>query len=100
MPKKSLQIFLLLAFSFLLIPTSYWHHCEADHHIKLENGKQEVHVENGDCFICDFQFQTFESLAFYKTTVFNDYTSFVQKSVSLALISSYSKLSLRGPPNC
>lgn len=100
MPKKSLQIFLILAFSFLLIPTSYWHHCEADHHIKLENGKQEVHVENGDCFICDFQFQAFESLAFHKTNSFKSYVAVKQEPTIAISLTNYNKLRLRGPPVC
>ncbi len=51
-----MKLFLLFAFSFLLIPVSYWHHCDEDfHQLKSEN-KHESQIDKGDCFICDFEF--------------------------------------------
>lgn len=99
MHSKLIFKILLVCFSFLLIPSSYWHECE-DTHKNLKVGINAFDNDHEDCSICDFKlFQldnpyTFE-LSFTKIKFLDDNTTLLfLKETNLDL--NFNK----GPPTC
>ena len=96
--KKTILYSVIYAFSFLLIPTSFWHECNELHPSHKHDVPGETHFEKGDCFVCDFQIfpvenQNFSNFKFSKVKHFEFDVSFIE--IDLISIES---ISLRGPP--
>ncbi len=96
--KKTVLYLVIFAFSFLLIPNSFWHDCNELHPTHRHDTPGETHFEKGDCFVCDFQLfpleiQNFCNFKFSKVKHFEFNANFIEIDlISLDLIS------LRGPP--
>ena len=96
--KKTILYSVIFAFSFLLIPTSFWHDCNELHPTHKHDIPGETHFEKGDCFVCDFQLfpienHFFANLKFEK----NSFRFFTANLIQIDLI-SVELNHLRGPP--
>lgn len=81
----------------VLTPREIWHHCEGDHH--EVHSKSEVHLEQEDCFACDFELATASKPVIY-LFVFNKtvYPKFNTNKTSSFQSKKFFSFSHRGPP--
>jgi hypothetical protein len=90
---------LLLSFFVLLTPRTAWHECEHDEHHQNVHQSSETHVEQDDCFACDFDLgfisQPIATVFFFEKTHFPK--NIAPSTTVLYLVSNYS-FSRRGPP--
>ncbi len=96
--KKLILYLVIFAFSFLLIPASFWHECNELHPTHKNDIPGETHIEKGDCFVCDFQIFPVENQNFFhfKFSKINHF-QFTARYFEIDLIYLES-ISLRGPP--
>jgi hypothetical protein len=98
MQKRFVFHILLFAFSFLLIPTSYWHECEQDHETHKTSRTAEVKIKQAHCFVCDFHLFPIETTS--PLTLKFSKNIFLPEAASCCPVESSGLFSenLRGPP--
>lgn len=96
---RILSYSLLLSFFVLLTPRVAWHECEHDEHHHVIDKSSETHIEQGDCFVCDFDlgFYTYTSPYFY---TLNERVNSRNSEGILSRLNDFDgfSFSLRGPP--
>lgn len=94
--KRWFSIVLIFAFFTLLVPREWIHDCG---HAKSSIASHQTHVEDGACFLCDFQlasFTVFRFTTFHFLTSSNACRSWIVHENEA--LDPYQQYTLRGPP--
>lgn len=99
MHSKLIFKILLICFSFLLIPSSYWHNCEETHK-NLKVGINAFDNDHEDCSICDFKLFQLDNPPSFKLS-FTKINFAKVNSNTLSLAEKNLDLNFnKGPPTC
>lgn len=87
---------LLLSFFVVLSPREFWHECDNHHEVHAKN---EVHLEQTDCFACDFDLGII-SVPYLHFFIFEKpkFSKFDITSFSFFNAKEFNSFLLRGPP--
>lgn len=96
--KQFVALFILFCLTFLNVPRDWVHDCVHESGAHL-NDESSVHIENEECFVCEFDLDVYTVLIEFEPQVKAPISSEIEINlIAEELVDKQDGLYLRGPP--